>query len=223
MVKHLEPRPNVLYKNYDLYPDKDSMPDASFYQELYKYKSVQDYLNYVKRKKRKKNKKKSQRRKKILKSLASVDFNNLDFAMDHYHYMPPFQDTGEYPISSANLTGGLADHVTPREDFGGKDIGISLNYGVEKDFPNKPSIRNKDIYIKLVDILSSTFHDLHTPEVDIVLMPAEYPINGMPDGIIPISDKDNIYNPSGYSPSNGYGVPDHAYTLTYSGVPFPDN
>lgn len=210
---------HVFHLNYDLYPDKDSMPDVSFYQELYKYKSVQDYLDQKKKLERKK--KRQKRRKKMLKSVASADSNFLDFYADQYNYFPPFSDTGEYPVTDANMTGGLYDHVTPAADFDDKPIIGPINYGVEKDYPDKPYIRNQDFYVKLVDALSDGFKNLVDSTQDFPYS-AEPPIYGMESGISPVSDQDDIYQQSGYDAQYGYDVTDSGNT-SYLGVPFPTN
>jgi len=209
----------VFRSNYDLYPDKNNMPDTSFYQELYKYKSVQEYLDHKKKLERKK---KRQRRKKMLQSLASVDLdtNSLDFSFDKYQYFTPFSQTGEYPVTDANLIGGLYDHVTLRPDFDDKSIGSNINYGVEKDYPNKPYVRNQDVYIKSDDGLLDILNDLLQNTQDLPYA-AESPIYGMPDGINPVSDKDQIYDQRGYDSEYGYDVTDSGNT-SYLGVPFPE-
>ncbi len=102
---------NILHLNLDLYPSsKDA--DVSFYQELYKYKSVEDYLKSKKRKK----KKRLKRRKNAFLRIASDAMTSLPYDTD---------------LGGANQFGFL-DHVTPPQSFFGEEVG-NLNYAVNKD------------------------------------------------------------------------------------------
>lgn len=204
--------------NYDLYPDRNDMPQVSFYQKLYKYKSVQDYLDHKKKIERKK--KRQKRRKKMLKSVASTDSSFLDFYADKYNYFPPFSDTGLYPLADANSVGGLYDHVTLSPDFDDKPYIGPINYAVESDYPDKLDIRNQDFYVKLVDVLSGGFDNLLDITQDFPHA-AEPPIYGMESGISPVSDQDQIYDQRGYDAEYGYDVTDSGNT-SYLGVPFPE-
>lgn len=210
-----EPRPNVLFKNYDLYPDKNSHPDVSFYQELYKFKSVQEYLKDKKRKER--NKKRNKRRKKMLKlTTASYDNNFLDFNADNYNYIDT--DVQNSSVENSNVVGGLLDHVTQKPDADDNSIGSNLNYGVQSDFRSNQSDKS---YKEIYDILSSAFKDImNVLNNRVSPRPSEPPIYGMNDGISPNSDKDQIYNASGFAPEHGYAVTDSGNTA-YNGAPFP--
>jgi hypothetical protein len=192
-----QPRDLVLYKNYDLYPNKGDGPDISFYQELYKFKSVQDYLNSKKKKKRKKKKIKNRKIAFYLISMSSKkeDENNLDFITDDVTTPIPNSPS----VSGAN-TIGYIDPYTPPNDFYDKDVGTNLDYGVAKDYPDEQ---------KTIDILSDSF------EKNKPITPAEPPIQGIPDGIEDKQDQDHTYNVNDRYQRTNSG------NISYEGVPFP--
>jgi hypothetical protein len=163
--EHAQARGNVIYKNLDLYPTDKNGPGLSFYQELYKYKSVQDYLN--KKRKKKKNKK-IKRRKNAFLSIASFDSQTTPLPMDP-------------GIPGANQIGGVADHVTQQADQFGNPPGNNLNYAVSKDF-----------WEEIDQILSESANNLEN--FSIPLNSAESPLHGMPDGIIGEEDRDYTHN-----------------------------
>jgi hypothetical protein len=114
----------TFHANTDLYPSSPDI-DVSFYQELYKYKSVEDYLKNKNKKKKKGIKK---RKLAIAMALSSDDSNYLDFPTDGI--------PSDYDTSGANQIGGIADHVTPPSDFYGNTYGNTLGYGIQDDLDN---------------------------------------------------------------------------------------
>jgi hypothetical protein len=205
---HPEPRDLVLYKNTDLYSDEKNGPAASFYQELYKYKSVQEYLD-----KKNKKRKRVKRRKKAFYVIASSDINRLDFSIDSH--ITPIPNSPS--ISGANQIGGVADHVTQSTDFSGQDIGTNLNYGVAKDYPPNLPI-DSNYWNRLIDILADSFSQIKDEKnvTELVLSPAEPSVQGIPDGIVDKEDQDHTYT------NTGYGITDSG-NKSYQGVPFPTN
>ena len=200
MPKDTKPQPRdlVLYKNYDLYPNKGNGPDISFYQELYKFKSVQDYL----KNKNKKKKRKKIKNRKVAFYLISISYprdeNNLDFITDSVTTPIPNSPS----VDGANPI-GYTGHVTPPNDFYGKDIGTNLDYGVAKDYPDEQ--RGSDISSDSSEIV------IEPPN------PAEPPIQGIPDGIQDKQDQDHTYNVNNRYERTNSG------NISYQGVPFPSN
>lgn len=160
----------VIKPNLDLYPTSKDV-DVSFYQELYKFKSVEDYL---KSKKRKKNK--SKKRKLALAMICNgSDVNFLDFP----------SGTEGIPaspgVSGANQIGGLLDHITLRQDEEGNDRYNNLNYAVQKDSSDPGNI---DLEQRINEILNPTNHNP----------------GAIPDGISNLEEEGRSnYDSSGYN------------------------
>lgn len=166
---------NLVFKtNFDLYPTSKDV-DVSFYQELYKFKSVEDYLKSKKRKK-----KKIKRRKVAFEMICrGVDINLIDSpaGTDGIPTNPG--------ISGANQIGGLADHVTLTPDEEGKDRYNNLNYSVKKDYSEDKKINLEQ---KINKILNPTNHDA----------------GPIPDGISHLEEEaGSTYDSSGYN-GNSY-------------------
>lgn len=144
----------ILYKNYDLYDIGQKRPPVSFYNEMYKFKSVEEFLKKQKRKKNKNKKKKIERRKRAFLIIASMDNNHIDFPLDD-QTTPILEPTES--LQGANAI-GVVDPYTPGNDFDDKNIS-NLNYG--RDYP-------KEIIYELYD----------EP-----LAPSDYSPYGLPEGI----------------------------------------
>lgn len=190
-----------LYNNYDLYdtegvdgPAKHG-PGTGLYQNMDKYDSVSDFREKKKKNKEKykaedlykhddgsiskskeKKRKRAQRRKALLMVLAS-DENNIDFLVDEQIKSAPI--LGENGVVSDSVPiGGLLDKYLPKYDFEGKspaDLDFGTNYGEEE---------THDYIAKLQEMMDEKLETLN---------PKEPPIFGLPQGIDPVSDLDNLY------------------------------
>jgi hypothetical protein len=121
---HINSR-KLFFKNYDLYDtdgtdnsDKND-PGTGLYQNMFKYKSVYDFLKQ-KRKKRMKNRKNA-----LLKFLfASYDINSIDFPLDESSNTIMYDNT-----KLSNI--GLLDGINPEQiDDEGHTVG-KLYYGTK--------------------------------------------------------------------------------------------
>lgn len=203
----------TLFKNYDLYdaegvdgPVKDS-PGPGFYSHIDEYKNVTDFRN--KKQKANKNKYKSDDSYKeddgsITKSqkksnkiarrmmLLSVFIKNaIDFPIDDQIGSDPILgDSGAYGDSVP--IGGMFDQSITTPDFEGKGP-QQLNYG--RDYTEDAKSDNSDLIKFLLDESG-------------MLNPKETDLYGLPDGISPPEDLENINNTN-----PGYGTTDSGNTL----------
>lgn len=175
-----------LFRNYDLYETKGKhSPGAGFYQNMDKYKSVDDFLN----KKHKQNKdkykaddswieddgniskekkhKKAQRRRALLSILIK---KAIDFPVDDQIGSGSIiGDSGT--VSESAQIGGLLDEYLPLDDFEDKNP-TELDFGRDYVEDNEYS---KDLDLeKLVEKYLNGESNLY----------------GLPDGIVPKEDLD---------------------------------
>lgn len=167
---HSEPRDLVLYKNLDTYRTPEGGgPGISFYQELYKFKSVQDYLNSKKKKKRKK-----KLRKKAFYVIAMGE--NFDSQVTP---IPYGSEENVGPIGAANQIGGFTDQITQEKDSENRQPMADLDY--EREREKRESIDSSE----------------EQSSDDSVISPAESPPFGLPTTIDP-EDIDQPYTNKGY-------------------------
>jgi hypothetical protein len=210
-----------LYRNYDLYntegengPPKHG-PGAGLYQNMDKYKSIEDFrkkkkkLNYKAEDKYiqddgKITSKRAERRLELLKIFAGLDSNNLEEdIVDNQIQSDPILG-GNGTVADSNLTGGLTDVYVPPPDPEDKTPD-KLNYG--RDFENdalsaEESIKDKSRLRFLIKEIEKLLNKYITP--------SEPSLYGLPDGIIPKEDLDNFENKNPY-----YGVTDSG-NLSYN-------
>lgn len=190
-----------LYRNYDLYdtegvdgPAKHG-PGTGLYQHMDEYDSVSDFREKKKKNREKykaedlykhddgsiskvkeKKHKRAVRRVALLIALAN-DENDIDFLVDEQIKSSPI--LGENgSVSDSVPIGGLLDKYVPNYDFEGKpptDLDFGTNY-------NEDNIH--DYIAKLQEIMDEKLQTLN---------PKEPSIFGLPQGIDPVSDLDNLY------------------------------
>ncbi len=125
----------IIYPNLDLYPTSKDV-DISFYQELYKYKSVADYL----KNKKKKKKKRSQRRKNAFITISEDIMTSIPYS----------------PETSGMNQFGMTSHITPSSSFFNETTD-NLNYAINKD--KEISMEEKDEEIPISNLMESLYGD----------------------------------------------------------------